>query len=100
MTGLPDSDPARELNSSSNIADGQWHHVAMTWNRTSKFLKLFIYGLEKGSRTANSNTFIPSIKVLYIGYWGQSTEHWLEGTIDEVRISNAARTYSGTPSKT
>ncbi len=70
-----------------NLIDGNWHHIAATFDGTTRFI--FIDGILKGSDTPGSAHIVPATNVR-IG----STNYgeYFNGTIDEVRVWNVART--------
>lgn len=75
-----------------NIADGQWHHVAVTVQRTgTPEVRLYVDGnlvLTKGARTGNANS---SIRLLIgSGYPIVISQPFFKGAIDEVQIFNRA----------
>lgn len=64
------------------VADGNWHHVAVTRSGTS--LKLWVDGVQSGSTATNSTTFDGG--TLNIGRYGGGNGH-IAGWMDEIRIS-------------
>lgn len=79
-----------QINSTTNVRDGQWHHVAAVTQGNS--LYLFVDGALEASGTAPvNNTVEDYVSFLQIGYQPHSTE-FFTGMIDEVRIWNTART--------
>tara|TARA_R110002020_G_scaffold194059_2_gene394638 strand:- start:2551 stop:4053 length:1503 start_codon:yes stop_codon:yes gene_type:complete len=90
------------INYSTTIeGDGNWHHVAMTWNTND--LKGYLDGTEVASGTM-SGTWSGTIDTVHIGrYTVSSTSYWL-GNIDEVTlftsVANISTLYnSGTPNE-
>lgn len=79
------------FNSTQSIADGNWHHVAITYDHTAtnKFA-MYIDGILEVSQntTVAVNT---ASSPIYIGRRNDGTGIF-EGTIDELRIWNVART--------
>lgn len=75
-----------------NIADGQWHHVAVTVQRTgTPEVKLYVDGtlvLTRGARTGNANSSIPLL--IGSGYPIVISKPFFKGAIDEVEIFNRA----------
>jgi prepilin-type N-terminal cleavage/methylation domain-containing protein len=66
----------------------EWHHILMTWDKTTKKTRLYYDGVDKGGQN-NVNSFTPlSSQPLYIGY-GNNTGYF-NGKIDEVRIYGQA----------
>ena len=70
-----------------NMADGNWHHVAATFDGTTR--KIYLDGVLKGFDTPGNHT-VPNATNLRIG----STNYgeFFNGGLDEVRIWNIART--------
>ena len=79
------------FDSVSSINDNAWHHVAAVMDANS--VTLYIDGiLDSGKDTGpgncgNSNGFM-------LGVSAHGTKYWYDGLLDEVRISDAARTPS------
>ena len=72
--------------------DGEWHHVAGTFDGIS--LKLYIDGEEKARKeiTTGNRKIISKDYDVAIGGWGYRKYRMVEGVIDEVRIYNVALT--------
>ena len=85
--------------SSVGIADGTWHHVAMTRDETTGAIAFFVDGVAAGGGT--SGTGYRPARAFGIGRidatgasdWRQSYRYW-PGSIDEVRIFNTVLTPS------
>jgi|GEM_PF-6935884 len=71
----------------------RWYHMAVVYDGTE--LSLYIDGDLRAASPA-SGTIIPSTEPLYIGAnnVGATTEKAIHGQMDEVRISNTARSYT------
>jgi len=70
------------------VADGQWHHLAMTYN--GSIINLYMDGKLNTSTTLNGN-ILPFTSNVIIG--DRETDHmYFNGTIDSVRIYNKALT--------
>lgn len=88
------------VESSSTSQDTNWHHIAATYNGTS--LKLYIDGVLANS-VATTATMLDSAHPLLIGTLAGSTTAGrplsaFNGSLDEVRISNTARSsFNTTP---
>lgn len=86
--------------SSTNNFDTNWHHIAATYDGSA--MKIYIDGVEDSSTTA-SVTIPDSTNRLLIGtgYSGRESSRGiatLQGSLDELRISNTARTsFNTTP---
>jgi hypothetical protein len=73
------------LSSSQTVfaTTGQWHHVGITYNRSTQILKLYVDGVESGSKSATGENCTGAI---YIGrHKTDLTTHW-NGLIDDVRV--------------
>ena len=71
----------------------QWHHVAATWSNTGKFVRLYIDGSLISDRnfTGNLPVINPSIHTRFqLG--GDGIRFPLEAIVDDVKISDSART--------
>ena len=82
------------VNSSVSSHDNEWHHIAATYDGAT--MKLFIDG-EQNAATPASAIILDNSLPLYIGStYGSGgrgeSQGYLKGGIDEVRISNVART--------
>lgn len=84
--------------STQRINDGAWHHVAVTWNYsgsgTSGTGKLYVDGLDKTSASTSIAANYPNVGTFKIGFPNYSNEApaFFNGSFDEVRIWNTART--------
>ncbi|MBL7818414.1 MAG: VCBS repeat-containing protein [Saprospiraceae bacterium] len=73
--------------------DGNWHHIAMTWQRnTTNGFKSYLDG-QLVAQTNTFNTALPNLTGLYLGSFGGASE-FMNGTIDEVRVWNVVRTQT------
>ena len=81
---------------SETIQLGKWYHIAGVIDAKSNVMRLFINGVEGGTRDLNGkNSFYQSRKPLRIGWTHEEerpTQSPFVGLIDEVRIWNVART--------
>lgn len=80
------------LNSTQSIADGNWHHVAITYddNAIARF-SMFIDGQQAAWTSAfSANTVSTGI---FIGQRNDGVNHF-QGVIDEVRVWNVVRTQN------
>ena len=67
----------------------QWNYLALVWNSSAETYEGFVNGASVGtSGTVSGYGGVGSIK---IGASGNATSSFFDGTIDEVRISNTAR---------
>ncbi len=67
----------------------QWVHVVATFNSATSLLSLYKNGILVASGISNSNYTNDPIA---IGQYGPSSANFFQGSIDEVRIWNVART--------
>jgi len=78
------------------LTDNKWHHVAGVFS-PSAYLKVYVDGkLERATVTNIPAAIYDTPGPLYIGVNRDkgNFEHWFSGTIDEVRISNKARSLA------
>jgi len=71
--------------------DGEQHFVAMTWDETADEVKVFIEGAQYGGTQTGLGTWSGSIAGASIGYNIVQRVGYLDGMIDEVRVSSTAR---------
>lgn len=67
----------------------QWVHVAVTFNSSTSLLSLYKNGILVNSGISNSGY---TNDVIAIGQYGPSSANFFQGSIDEVRLWNVART--------
>ena len=79
---------AFSIDGTSVITDNRWHHLAFTYD--GKMGRLYVDG-ELESEAPNAETF-QSNDPITIGVPNLDNANGLKGTIDEIRISNVART--------
>ncbi len=79
--------------------DGDWHHIAGVRDVTEGELRLYVDGQLLGTTPLSGSLYSSSNYPLGIGNHVNSTTpaHEFVGLIDEVRISNVARTYTALP---
>jgi len=76
------------------IEDGQWHHVACVWQRsTVGGFRVYLDGVLTASRDSGSSSLPAISSGLCLGALGGTSE-FLAGSLDEVRIWNVARTQA------
>ncbi len=78
---------AFNMNATSNITDNQWHHLAFTFDGETG--RLYVDGKLEGEK-ANAVTF-QSNDPITIGVPNKDNANGLLGIIEEIRISNVAR---------
>jgi hypothetical protein len=78
----------------SSATDGNWHHVAMTWQRnTANGFTSYLDGQIVEQRTS-ANVALPTINSgMFLGTFNGSSE-FMTGTLDEVRVWNVVRTQT------
>ncbi len=77
------------ITSSKAINDSTWHHIAYVKNGLTQHI-LYIDGVANGTDSTSAQVR-NTANTVKIGY-GYNTADFLNGTVDEVRISNVART--------
>jgi len=81
---------SQNLGTASTIEDGNWHHVAMVWDKSAETYEGFVDGASIGtSSTVSDYGGVNSVK---IGTRGDATTTFTNGSVDDVRIHNYART--------
>lgn len=79
--------------STTSVNDGNWHHVALTMNASSKIATLYVDGTAEGSKTFTGNAInLTQGHGAFIGGVVSSDNTYFKGMIDEVRIWNTLRT--------
>jgi autotransporter-associated beta strand protein len=72
-----------------NYADGNWHHVVHTYGGSLAGQRIYVDGLEVASGSKSQSDFTWQTTI-HIGYASDSPAPYFNGTIDDVRIYNAA----------
>ena len=86
------------LTGSTTLSTGTWHHLAVTRDSSNRF-DIWVNGTSEGNAT--SSISIQQSAYTAIASASHSPGFYLDGNIDEVRISNSARyTTTFTPSTT
>lgn len=94
MNGSTAVGPTQGLQSTTNINDGNWHHLALVVTRSTTNAKMYVDGTQEvnvtnsvigGNLNAAVNMFIGAERTLAYFY---------NGWIDEVRVWNTARTQA------
>ena len=82
------------LQGTTNLNDGNWHHVAMVVSRSSSNAKLYVDGnLEASVNSSVIANNISNTSDLYIGV-ERGLSNFFNGKMDEIRIWNTARTQA------
>jgi hypothetical protein len=71
----------------SQVTDGQWTHLAMTYD--GAFARLYVNGVQVGQAARTGNLFV-SDGAMRIGNNAIWTNEFFDGVIDEVRVYNRA----------
>ncbi|MDD3024610.1 MAG: hypothetical protein PHE26_12000 [Syntrophomonadaceae bacterium] len=74
---------------SANLQTNQWYHVAAIFDGTAHNVKIFVNGV-KALDEAEAGSMLTDSNDVTIGY-GNFTNQYFNGKIDEVRISNIIR---------
>ena len=83
--GVPSEGRDRTIASTSNVATGEWVHVAATRDEVTGTIKVFVNGTEEGSlNTGNTNALNASSSILLGG--NTIDGRYFHGQIDEVRL--------------
>jgi len=77
--------------STTHVQPGNWIEVKCVWNGNAKWAGIYLNGVEENSTTFAVSTIPHTTEPIYIGTNGNMIE-FFNGIIDEVRISNIART--------
>lgn len=99
---------ARTILGSTNVADGLWHHIALTRSATTGLLKLWVDGVQDATGTGptgnlsyrnNRASVWPNDPFIVLGAEKHNLVDWqdnaFKGWLDEVRFSTRVR-YTGT----
>ncbi|MBL8040801.1 MAG: hypothetical protein JNM04_05590, partial [Chthonomonas sp.] len=89
VNGLPEAGVGINIDSWSA---NSWHNVAYTWSKTGKFLKLYVDGQLAASTTLTFN--LPDVASTTFQIGADSTGDYANAVIDELEISNIARSDS------
>ena len=80
------------VNASGGVSSGVWVHSAMTWSADSARLEVFIAGEHSNGINKGGTSLRDSPQHVHLANNNSSDPRWYQGLIDEVRISNVART--------
>ncbi len=73
-----------------NVASPQWYYISTRVDAANDRLDLFVNGVKEGT-SAISGTVNPETQGLNIGTYRSANMYWMNGKIDEIRISNVVR---------
>jgi len=82
-----------EVASTATITDTNWHHVAVTFEVSTKQVKLYIDGAQDGTGTLNLLADGPN-RVVRIGAVALSPTQYFRGKLDEIRVYQRVLTAS------
>jgi hypothetical protein len=83
---------ATSLLSSSSISFGTWHHLVVTWDSGSEFIRMYIDGSLDVSYGKDGDSIDDSTQIVAIANVNEGLDdRYYDGKIDEVRISRSAR---------
>ncbi len=83
-----------------NVADGNWHHVAWTWDSSTGSTKVFVDGAEEYSGTLKQGFSIPDGGSLVFGQeqdsvgGGFDSSQAFDGQMRDIRLWNSAKSES------
>jgi hypothetical protein len=76
----------------SDMNDGEWHHVAWTWDSSDGGWKIYADGVVENEGTRTGSNIIDSDNEIRFGAYKSTYGDYFEGLIDEIRIYNYERT--------
>ena len=88
-----DGGGAQVVQAGPNIADGLLHHLVGVYDADEETLTLYVDGLEVGSLDTTGSTPVQGAEPLEIGSISAAPGQFFDGTIQEVRVWDEARTY-------
>ena len=74
-----------------NVLDGNWHHVAATYNGTTR--SIYFDGVLRGSDNPAGHN-VPAANNMVIAETAPMFNEYFDGSLDEMRIWNVARTLA------
>jgi hypothetical protein len=87
------STPSPLLVSTTTVSNGQWYALAVT--RSGNTFRLFVNGVLEATATFAGSLDNNTMSVVGIAYPGSGSNAYINGYIDELRVSNIAR-YTAT----
>ena len=95
-------DRGEVLLASTDLRDGEWHHIAVVFAATQEYeIRLFQDGFQTGSSNIGNTPFSWGEGPIYIGAWARQNSTFavkdrnFDGYLDEIRFSDAALTAEG-----
>ena len=79
---------------STILSDGNWHHVALVYDRTAQTATGYVDGNTEFSAGSQNYTFSASSKVVYFNGRTTSANGRYTGLADELKLDNTARSTS------
>lgn len=79
-----------DFNTRQNLADGNWHHYAMTWEKSTLTMRAYVDHVLYAQQTAATDIWPTTADGLYIGAgsWGTGAWHIIgQGWYDEIRLT-------------
>ena len=73
-------------------ADGNWHHLAMTWDSSANQIKGYLDGVAVGGTGTAAGSFSGSLSIVNIGKQATASAAYWKGNIDEVGIWSSVLT--------
>ncbi len=83
-------DPDNCIGGTTNVVDGQWHHVAATFDSATKEMRVYVDGSLDASKIAEDSSIHVNSQNVIIGRFGGFAANPFPGLIDEVEIYNRA----------
>ncbi|MGK4568079.1 LamG-like jellyroll fold domain-containing protein [Flavobacterium sp. 3HN19-14] len=82
------------IRSTSNVNTGNWVHVAAVRNKTAGNVQIYVNGVLEANQTTSNGTLGANTAPVMLGILGNTAGSNFNGSLDEVRIWNVARTQS------
>jgi hypothetical protein len=88
-TAAPATPKLADISATTNVLDGDWHHLVLTYNSSTDALKLYVDKQEEASESINFINFGCDDQ-LNVGYFnsGGTIDFWYEGLMDELGFYN------------
>lgn len=79
------------VQSAQRVADGRWHHVALTWAHADGRVTLYVDGAPDGTGRLKSDVAVPR-HVVRLGFTARNfpAQPWLRGALDGLRLYQRA----------
>ncbi|EKD99698.1 MAG: laminin G sub protein, partial [uncultured bacterium] len=85
---LAGTDMGMCTNFDSYLTLGSWHHVAITYNDTANTAEVYVNGVSRCTSSTAFSLAQPAGVLIGAGYW---PDNYLQGSLDEFRISSVIR---------